>query len=575
MEGTKELSVQNGDLVVDSKTPQTDSLKSEKECELAEGGTGGGSPVSASVGSKEARMDGNKQRSAGTVDVSLRILVPASRTGSIIGKGGEYIQGLRQSTGAKIKIANTMPGCDERAVHITSPDSEELFPAQQALLALLERIFADEVDEEGGEAKVMVRLLVDNSQVGPLLGKGGSVINEMRGQSGAQIRVIQGATDLPIFRGPTDQLVQVSGEFEKVKVALELVSQRLLENPPRLRPGMVPPGTYPRPLGSMAMLFPIPSGLTGIIQASAGVLLGFNGLVEAQYRMFVPDTKIGCIIGKGGDVIRQIREETKARVIVFNQVERCESRVVMCRSMDEAPSLICAAQEALCRCLYTLILEEDRAQGGQHTVRMLVPSCQIGAVLGKKGTVIKQIQVETGAKLIVQNEDLPACAQEGDELLEIRGRAQSVMQAVQACCALMRINMARSQAKAASAAMGAASMPETSGPVHHGIGMGMPQHMGFHGMPGMGGMGMMGGPPRPAIPMGMSHYGNPALVAASQAAAHGGGLVLMNGSAPGGHMAMRMGLSPAQAGAVIGSGGQNINQIRQVWPDFWCPSQAA
>ena len=76
-------------------------------------------------------------------------------------------------------------------------------------------------------------------------------------------------------------------------------------------------------------------------------------------------------------------------MIVFNQVEGSEARVVMCRSMDEAPTLMCSAQEALCRCLYTLILEEDRAQGGQHTVRMLVPSDQIGAVLGKKGSVIK------------------------------------------------------------------------------------------------------------------------------------------------------------------------------------------
>lgn len=80
-----------------------------------------------------------------TPDVSLRILVPASRTGSIIGKvggyvclvlnepcvrvlrgcgvqGGEHIQSLRLETGAKIKIANTMPGCEERAVHISSPE---------------------------------------------------------------------------------------------------------------------------------------------------------------------------------------------------------------------------------------------------------------------------------------------------------------------------------------------------------------------------------------------------------------------------------------------------------------------
>lgn len=569
--------------MVEPKKTQFNDLKGGKEGAPGHEGAGGGvlaSPVSCPKGKITAngRIDTNKHRPAGTTEVSLRILVPAPRTGSIIGKGGEYIQALRQSTGAKIKIANTMPGCDERAVHITSPDgNDELVPAQQALLTLLERIFADEVGEEGIEAKVMVRLLVDNSQVGPLLGKGGSVINEMRDKSGALIRVIQGATDLPVFRGPTDQLVQVSGEFDKVKTALQLVSQRLRENPPRVRPGMPSPGAYPRPLGSMAMLFPIPPGLAGIVQASAGVLLGFNGLVEAQYRIFVPDTKIGCIIGKGGDVIRQIREETKARVIVFNQVEHCEARVVMCRSMDEAPTLICAAQEALCRSLYTLILEEDRAQGGQHTVRMLVPSDQIGAVLGKKGTVIKQIQVETGAKLIVQNEDLPACAQEGDELLEIRGRAQSVMQAVQACCALMRINMARSQAKAASAAMGANSMPEASGPTHHGLGLAMPQHMAFHGMHGMGtmgGMGIVSGPPRPGMPVGISHYGNPALVAASQAAAHGG-LVLMNGSGPGGPMAMRLGLSPGQAGGVMSSGGQTLNQIRPLWPDYWCPGQAA
>ena len=36
-----------------------------------------------------------------------------------------------------------------------------------------------------------------------------------------------------------------------------------------------------------------------------------------------------------------------------------------------------------------LVLEEGCAQGGQHTVRILVPCHQVGAVLGKKGTVIK------------------------------------------------------------------------------------------------------------------------------------------------------------------------------------------
>ena len=39
-----------------------------------------------------------------------------------------------------------------------------------------------------------------------------------------------------------------------------------------------------------------------------------------------------------------------------------------------------------------LILEVDCAQGGQHTVRMLVPCDQVGVVLGKNGTVIEYVE---------------------------------------------------------------------------------------------------------------------------------------------------------------------------------------
>lgn len=73
--------------------------------------------------------------------------------------------------------------------------------------------------------------------------------------------------------------------------------------------------------------------------------------------------------------------------------------------------------------------------------------------------VCREIQIHTGAKLVVMSDNLPSCAQEEDELLEIRGRAQSVMQAVQTCCTLIRVNMARSQAKEASAAMSASGSP--------------------------------------------------------------------------------------------------------------------
>lgn len=60
-----------------------------------------------------------------------------------------------------------LPGCGWRLViRIDCVCSDEdVVPSQSALLKLLDRIFADELDNEGGLAKVTVRMLVDNSQV--------------------------------------------------------------------------------------------------------------------------------------------------------------------------------------------------------------------------------------------------------------------------------------------------------------------------------------------------------------------------------------------------------------------------
>jgi len=161
--------------------------------------------------------------------------------------------------------------------------------------------------------------------------------------------------------------------------------------------------------------------------------------------------------------------------------------------------------------------------------------------------------MHTGAKLVVQNEDLPSCANEEDEILEIKGRAQSVMQAVQTCCCLMRVNMARSQAKEASAALGCTPNQENMGIAQRGS-MDM-LHM--NSIMGLGSVGMM---QRHGMAMG---YGSHMM--AHSYMPHRGNLIMMNGGANHSNQAvMKLGLSSAQVGAVIGSGGQNINQIRQV-----------
>lgn len=55
----------------------------------------------------------------------------------------------------------------------------------------------------------MARILVSSNQIGCLLGKGGSIIAEMRKSSGAHIRVL-GKDKIPKGASEDDEVVQVS-----------------------------------------------------------------------------------------------------------------------------------------------------------------------------------------------------------------------------------------------------------------------------------------------------------------------------------------------------------------------------
>ncbi|PKA65980.1 KH domain-containing protein [Apostasia shenzhenica] len=199
--------------------------------------------------------------------------------------GGGIIAKIRQETGAKIKLEESVPGCEERVVIITGSEKDSEFKneqtrqdegdspvvggeeddasavddakkedsdnfagsklvkatscAQKALMLVFERIFegeleSDDVDEGKNKTPLSVRLLVLSSQVGPLLGKGGHVVKQMSADSGAQIRVLP-RDKLPLCASFNDEIVQISGGVDSMRKALRSVSQHLMENPPRDR----------------------------------------------------------------------------------------------------------------------------------------------------------------------------------------------------------------------------------------------------------------------------------------------------------------------------------------------------
>jgi hypothetical protein len=129
-----------------------------------------------------------------------------------------------------------------------------------ALLGLLHRLQGRARRQAGRRAsRAQVRLLVDQTQVGCILGKGGSIISELRRATGSSIRVLS-KQEIPACAAPNDEVLQarrpgaaapappaarrlhglsragrgqVSGDAARVLDALQQASERLRETPSR------------------------------------------------------------------------------------------------------------------------------------------------------------------------------------------------------------------------------------------------------------------------------------------------------------------------------------------------------
>ncbi|KAK4772787.1 hypothetical protein SAY86_014562 [Trapa natans] len=210
-------------------------------------------------------------RMIGEEDVIFKILCQQAKVGSLIGKGGSIIRAIENDTGAYIKIADLIPETDERIVVISARENsdQQMSPALKAVMRVHHRVA--EIGFEPGNP-VVARLLIPSPQIRYLLGKGGSVINEMRRGTGASIR-ISPKDQSPRYGGYNDEVVQVMGSLQVVEDALFHITNRIHEfmlslkhhhpsfggppfkppfsdiPPPHVRPRHNPhsPGAYPPP----------------------------------------------------------------------------------------------------------------------------------------------------------------------------------------------------------------------------------------------------------------------------------------------------------------------------------------
>lgn len=455
-------------------------------------------------------------------ETEYRILCPGNKVGSLIGKGGAIIKALRSECKSKIKVEDLVPGSEERVVLISSSSDQfrqtgsYICAAQEALFKVYARITEPEEEEDEDAPHVVVRLLVPKNHIGCILGKGGKIIEQMRKDIGAQIRILP-KEQHPTCATETDELVQVVGDEPIVRRALFSISTRLHENVTgeRSQAGYVaqgPGSTLPSMLGAGSLLYPTsgyvtqpasyygPSsvgglgysfptyggvyGDTGIRSLSSGLserpTIGAQGSYAAPadgtpeeqltVRILCPNLRIGSIIGKGGSVIKKMREETGAKIKVEDEVSDCDERIVRISSAEYVDGHSPAIQAALVvfQRLVEIQMDKER-ENTSFAVRLLVPSSQIGCLLGKGGSIVTEMRKVTKANIRISPKDESSkCAEEDDELVQIMGDQNVVHDALVQILTRLRSNLFRGQDNRDGGSLFGASVLPYSGGAYAG-----------------------------------------------------------------------------------------------------------
>ena len=174
-------------------------------------------------GPGEGPFDGPNKRPRGD-KYEVRLLIPSKVAGSIIGKAGANIQKLRSDNNASVRVPDC-PG-PERVMTIEADNDSTLVAViEQSLPLMTDEAVShrrntgnNAAGSNSNEAHLEVRLLVHQSVVGGIIGKGGSKIKEIRDASGANIKVYQQAAPQS-----TDRCVALQGSIDKVLLAVKEV----------------------------------------------------------------------------------------------------------------------------------------------------------------------------------------------------------------------------------------------------------------------------------------------------------------------------------------------------------------
>jgi len=275
----------------------------------------------------ESNVNG-KQQMAETTPISLRAIVNTKDAGVIIGKGGKNVSEIRELSGAKITISEMVPGAVERILTVSG-----LLDTVALAFSLVSRKILQEVPAGSEQDQIVtIRLLVPDNRMGLLIGKGGNVIKNIQEESGARCNV--SSDRLPMC---TERTIVITGVSDSIHIAVYKFGQILLDGngqnagvvlyKPQAQNTPVTPQPHYNPMMASGQMGAMGMNGTGFYYGHPG-MGGFPpmpptappaamgsaiGPTQSQ-QIVIPNDMVGCIIGKGGSKINEIRQVSGSHI---------------------------------------------------------------------------------------------------------------------------------------------------------------------------------------------------------------------------------------------------------------------
>jgi heterogeneous nuclear rnp K-like protein 2 len=323
-------------------------------------------------GIKKIRADGTEVKTDDAMEI--RVLIDNYEASVVIGRGGTNVKNIRTESGSFVSILkNESPISKERVMTIKGSE-DAISKAVQLIATLLldssnQRKLTDPKGAGEPEAQYTIKVLIHKFLAGSIIGKGGIIIKEIQEATAARMSL-----SVEPLAGSTEKTVSLTGTPECLYQCAVRVLAQLNGNP--LRPG------------STTILY-VPGA--GLMAAAApyGAPPAFNpyGAQQQQPSPYGAPNPYGAP--------PQQQQQQQQQPSPYGQ------------QPYGAPA--------------------PAAQGAAKTEKIVIPTVCAGTVIGKGGTIIRDIKNQSATVITIADAEPTAPA---DRVVSVTGSHQGIQTAI-------------------------------------------------------------------------------------------------------------------------------------------------